>query len=445
MKLLFCVQFYFPSIGGVQEVVRQLAERLAAKGHDVTVATASHDGRNFAQFNSVSVRQFSVSGNRVQGMVGEVDAYRQFLVDSDFDLVFFYAAQQWAFDAAWEVMDCIKGKKVLVPCGYSALHVPTYSQYFSELPGILRKFDHLVYHALSYRDYVFGAEHGLTAASLIPNGADDVEFDGSADRSSRRRLAIADESLIVMTVGTLNGMKGHQELAEAFRLMQMPGKHATLVLNGNPQPAIQMPRSAKGLFAALCGNARSNGWAHTGRVVIKRILAALGVKADLRAELERLSHVIGQESDGEKRVILCDLPRAELVKMYLEADLFVLASRVEYSPLVLFEACAAGLPFLSAPAGNADEITAWTGGGEIYAAGINAKGFARTDPVLLSKHMAALLGDPARRKVLGDAGREACRRRFNWNALASEYEALFGRLVTHSVPVQASARQGHQQ
>lgn len=38
MKILFCVEFYYPSMGGAQEVVRQLAERMAAYGHEVCVA-----------------------------------------------------------------------------------------------------------------------------------------------------------------------------------------------------------------------------------------------------------------------------------------------------------------------------------------------------------------------------------------------------------------------
>ncbi len=41
LKLLLCCEFYHPSRGGVQEVMRQLAERFAAAGHDVTVATTA--------------------------------------------------------------------------------------------------------------------------------------------------------------------------------------------------------------------------------------------------------------------------------------------------------------------------------------------------------------------------------------------------------------------
>jgi L-malate glycosyltransferase len=35
MKILHCVESYYPSIGGMQAVVRQLSERLVKMGHEV--------------------------------------------------------------------------------------------------------------------------------------------------------------------------------------------------------------------------------------------------------------------------------------------------------------------------------------------------------------------------------------------------------------------------
>ncbi len=55
----------------------------------------------------------------------------------------------------------------------------------------------------------------------------------------------------------------------------------------------------------------------------------------------------------QKTVLRLDLPREKVVDAFFEADLFVFASKVEYSPLVLFESAAAGTPFLTVPVGNA--------------------------------------------------------------------------------------------
>ncbi len=91
-----------------------------------------------------------------------------------------------------------------------------------------------------------------------------------------------------------------------------------------------------------------------------------------------------------KRVILTDLERQDLIQAYFAADLFVFASRIEYSPLVLFEAAAAGTPFLTVPVGNADEIVRWTGGGILCEAAKDDRGYTRVDPGTLAREMAML-------------------------------------------------------
>ena len=79
MRILHTVESYSPSVGGMQEVVRQLSERLAARGHDVTVATSKMGGREGDLLNRVRIREFDVSGNLVDGMRGDVSGYREFL------------------------------------------------------------------------------------------------------------------------------------------------------------------------------------------------------------------------------------------------------------------------------------------------------------------------------------------------------------------------------
>jgi glycosyltransferase involved in cell wall biosynthesis len=78
----------------------------------------------------------------------------------------------------------------------------------------------------------------------------------------------------------------------------------------------------------------------------------------------------------------------------MAADLFVFASIVEYSPLVLFEAAAAGTPFLSVPVGNAEEIARWTGGGMICPAARDERGYVRVDPSLLAREMGRCMENP---------------------------------------------------
>jgi glycosyltransferase involved in cell wall biosynthesis len=96
---------------------------------------------------------------------------------------------------------------------------------------------------------------------------------------------------------------------------------------------------------------------------------------------------------------------------------------------VLFEACAAQLPFLSVSVGNSVEIVTWTGGGEICPAETDGRGYTKVSPNELARRMEALAIDSDRRSELGRRGRRAIQERFNWNNLAQEYEALFMRVI----------------
>src|SRR4051812_49155486 len=106
----------------MQEVVRQLSERLISIGHEVTVVTTKLSSRKVSQLNGVKIREFEISGNKVRGIKGDAESYRQFLINSDYDVITFFAAQQWTFDAAIPILDKLKAKLVFVPTGFSGLY-----------------------------------------------------------------------------------------------------------------------------------------------------------------------------------------------------------------------------------------------------------------------------------------------------------------------------------
>jgi glycosyltransferase involved in cell wall biosynthesis len=438
MRLLFCCEFYHPSRGGVQEVIRQIAERMASAGHDVTVATSYLRERNFSSHNGVSIREFKVTGNAVVGMGGEVDRYRNFVREFEGDAILIKAAQQWTFDALWPVLGQIKARKVFIPCGFSSFYEPAYRQYFSQLPQILAEFDHLIFYAEVYRDIDFARAHGLTRFSVLPNGASEVEFDVPADSSIRARLKVSDDDFVFLTVGAPVAMKGHREISEAFALLDTGGRTATLILNANwphlnerplwsmLQPKISLAQHA---FHVL----RSEGW--LGFVArVKRRWRRLRLEKKTSGEDGGVGQVQNSptiddfiknaESQGKKRVLRTNLSRSDLVQAYMTADLFVFASNVEYSPLVLFEAAAAGTPFLSVPVGNADEIARWTGGGMICPAAKDGRGYVRVDPSVLAREIERCIDSPDMLARLGAAGKERWRQMFTWRAIAPQYEAI---------------------
>lgn len=435
MKVLCCVEFYYPSVGGAQEVVRQLAERLAARGHHVTVATTYLPKRMGTTCNGVHVEQFEASGNHVTGMQGEIERYRRYLVQADVDIVFFYAAQQWTFDAAWEVLPRVKAHKVLVPCGYSGLYIDAYADYFRVLPGILTQMDAVVYHAESYRDIDFAGELGLKNSVVIPNGAALEEFAVERDAQFRDSLKASKETLILLTVGAVTGLKGHYELVRAFALADLGERPALLILNGN-LPTQGDHRLSK--FQRYLQLIRGYGLVYATRHAVKMTLIACGFHCGSLNSIDAWAKRVNGGMHGNKRVLQVDLERSRLVQAYLQSDLFVFASNIEYSPLVLYEACAAGLPFLTVSVGNSHEIAKWTEGGLVCEAPVDAEGYTRIEPSVLAREIERLVENQAQLNTLGCKGKLAAERRFNWACLTTEYEHLFQRLTREELP-QSSA------
>lgn len=397
MRVLLCCENYPPSVGGVQEVMRQVAERLAQRGHEVTVFTSAHAARaRSARVAGVAVESFDVSGNLVRGLRGEVERFQAAVLGGGWDAVLVKAAQQWTFDAMTPVLDRLRGRKVFIPCGFSGLYEPSYADYYRRMPGWLAAFDDLIFYASSYRDIDLARKHGLKRLHVVPNGADEREFRGVCDGGAREALGVGPEEPLLLTVGTLIAGKGHWEVLRAFELARLPGP-ATLVLNGNDPYA-----GAGGGLRKLLAHVRNR-----------------------KAPLRWLASGLNRRFRGQKRVVVVDLPRERLIRTYAAADLFVFASAIEYSPLVLFEAAAAGTPFLSSPVGNAREIAEWTGGGWVYDAPTGRDGRARVDPAVLAARIEGCLALGSGLRAVGaDGRRRVFDGGFTWEAIVPRYEEI---------------------
>ena len=161
MNILHTVESYSPSVGGAQEVVKQISERLVQRGHTVTVATSSHPDRHIKNINGVHIEEFDVRGNSVYGIQGEVERYQSFLRQGNFDIMMNYAAQQWATDLVYPVLDELPYKKIFIPCGFSGLYRPDYMNISISCPIFCAVMTHLIFHADDYRDTNFARQHNI--------------------------------------------------------------------------------------------------------------------------------------------------------------------------------------------------------------------------------------------------------------------------------------------
>ena len=386
MKILHAVEFYAPSVGGMQEVVRQLSERISFLGHEVTVVTTKIPKRYFSQLHSVTIKEFELSGNAVRGIEGDIEAYQNFLLEGDFDVITFFAAQQWTFDAAIPVLDRLKAKLVLVPTGFSGLFQEPYKAYFKEMPGIMQKFDANVFLSENYRDIDFAREHHVKNCVVIPNGAADDEFNGLRRRDFRKRIDMTADNFMILHVGSYTGLKGHKEAIEIFYNSSLT--NAVLVLVANDLSWL-----------------RSNLW----RVI--------SFKTFLKVRFLY-----------SKRLIMVDLKRNDTVACFHEANLFLFPSNVECSPLVLFEACASRTPFLTSDCGNAKEIIEFTGGGVLLPTKIDSQGYSHADINAAAEILNEIAGNKEYMESLAEQGYSKWIEKFTWEKIAEKYDLLYSKI-----------------
>jgi len=146
--------------------------------------------------------------------------------------------------------------------------------------------------------------------SLIPNGVDQQKFKKIGKAEARQTLGLPEDRAIVLSVGSLNPVKGFDLLIRAFKIL--------------------VETSA----------------------TRKPYLVVIG-DGPLRKDLARM---IGELSLQSHARLVAAVPHSELYRWYSAADVFCLASDREGYPNVLLEALACGTPVVATAVGGIPEI-----------------------------------------------------------------------------------------
>ena len=388
MKILHTVELYYPSKGGIQEVVKQISERLVKAGHDVTVATSKLPYRNSKNINGVNIEEFELSGNLVRGITGDMKKYQNYLLSPDFDIITNFAAQQWTVDLTIEIIDIIKAKKVFVPTGFSGLYMPEYKDYFDQMKEYMKKNDVNIFLSNDYRDIDFARDNNIQNIMLIPNGASEEEFLESNDTRIRKKFNISEESFLVLHVGSHTTVKGHLEAIKIFNKAKI--RNSVFLLVGN--------------------NANKS----------------CTYSCKVRAMASNLKNSL---SKNNKRIIIAPLAREETVAAYKEADLFLFPSNIECSPIVLFECMASKTPFLTTDVGNASEIIQWCEGGKLLPTVKSENGYSIAKINESAKILEELWSNEKERISMAEKAFKVWKQKFTWEKIALNYEKLYRSLL----------------
>lgn len=412
MKILHTVKSYSPLSGGMYEVVRQISKNLARNGHIITIASGKIPKNFYVDQKNIKIIQFDFSKN------GEYEKYQNYLINSDFDIITNFAAQQPMTDAMLPILDKIKAKKVFVPTGFNALYSKTHTKYFENMKKWMKQYDLNIFLSNDYQDINFARKNDLpeNKITVIPNGASKEEFFKENILNIRNKIGIDKNNFLILLVGSFTGVKGHYEAIKIFLKSKI--KNSSLLLIGN-------------------GDTKCS----------KRV----------KNISYKLNHSILFKNQN-KKIIIPNFTRKETVSAYKEADVFLFPSNTECSPTVLFEAMAAELPFLTTEVGNAKEIIQWSNGGillptkhnvilgenifekfkkilkkTLLKIGLNFWNpdirYSKADIYGSAKILEEMYSDPQKRKKLGTSGHCAWIEKFTWEKIAEQYEAQYKKLL----------------
>jgi teichuronic acid biosynthesis glycosyltransferase TuaC len=213
---------------------------------------------------------------------------------------------------------------------------------FSQMP-LIRP---MIRHALKRADGVIAVSNALKQrmielgieaekVAVIRNGIDRSIFHPRDQAETRRRLGLASESRIVITVGALVPLKGTDRLIDAMRLLSDESIKLYVIGEGPERGALESQIAKHKL---------------TDRVFL-----------------------VGSRS------------HEELAEWYSAADLFCLASSREGCPNVVIEAMACGTPVIAADVGGVRELVVGPACGRVIAS-VTAESLAREIEVALESN-----------------------------------------------------------
>lgn len=418
MKILHTVESYQPSIGGMAEVVKQISERLALLGHEVTVATSYNENRKSDNINGVKIVDFKISGNYASGIIGETEKYIDFIKSYDYDVIVNFAAQQWATDLILPMLKDINKKKVFVPTGFSGLYNPDFKDYFERMKNWMKEYDLNIFHSTDYQDVRYAKENGIENITLIPNGADEREFVEPNQNEIREELGINENAFLIFLVGSRTGLKGHLEAIEIFKKANID--NSVLLIVGNNIGAITN-NLLKSNFTFYIKNIKN----------INRFLQKIIYNRKCDKLVYKFNNSNHRKIDNRK-IIATSLNRKDTIKAFFSSDLFLLPSNIECSPIVLFEAMASKTPFLVTDVGNSAEIISWSNTGMLLPTNIIQEkryklSYARIDES--AELLQNLYKDNSLRNQMAESGFKAWQTNYTWDKIAKMYEDVYLNLL----------------
>ena len=151
----------------------------------------------------------------------------------------------------------------------------------------------------------------------------------------------------------------------------------------------------------------------------------LGVKSNDFNYLYMLKKEAKSISNSFLNIKIVNLNRNELIDLYKASDVFIFASKIEYSPLVIFEAMASENAIISHNVGNVKEILKKYKSGILVNSNLDINKNSIIDINDLEKNIQIFIDNPKLIKLYAKNGRSNFLKLFNWEILINKYHKIF--------------------
>jgi len=309
MKIAHLSPEFSPAIGGVGQVVREIAKRQAQKGHEVHVYAPAWDKRTRTPagdelIDNIKVHRIAYWFKAANFMTFWPSVFSK-LIKENFDVIHSHLFAHPHFIFAATAAKITGAKHIhTTHCPWSDAHRSAAGRI-----GILISYNIFSRFALKLTDKIiaitpwekifirkYGGEKNKII--VIPNGMDETFFKKIKNNDFKKKHKI--KGRLVLFFGRLNQTKGPDKFVEIAKLITKERKDITFVMLGPDE-------GMKSLVQKKIGN--------------------------------------------EKKILLLQetRDRNKIIKMYQSADVYVMPSYREGLPLTLFEAMASGLPIVATP------------------------------------------------------------------------------------------------
>jgi glycosyltransferase involved in cell wall biosynthesis len=382
LLILHIAHSYPPDVSGIAEIAYQTSTRLAARGHEVHVFTGQIAGAQSAEVvDGVHINRFDLSGNEALGIRGNPEPFLREVSSRQWDVIAMHCLQTWNTDLLLSRLPDIPGRKVLIGQGRLTPKDPRYRAYYKALESYGEAIDALITPSPDLDEAKFASAHQLCELELIPNGVDPSQFEGPTTGTRSRWNKVGSPWLL--TISNHNPNKGHFRLWPVVRGVRDRFPTAVASLIGNNYPAAKYRLGVIGVKGGCWYACRLRQRTHSG--------------VDLRH----------------------GIPRPDVISALKEADVILIPSTWEASPLVAVEAMGAGTPWVAFDVGAIRDLK----GGFVV----------RTVEEMIAR-TTDLLASPDLRAQLGTAGKHEIKAKYEWEKVVDGYEALYRRLLaTRSV------------